>query len=1083
MATQTISQRIALEGADEILRALREIGAQGSAAFKQVEQAAIQASGNLGRFVGQVARVEAAFISLRTSAAAFGASVGAVASGFNRLDSAFSKTLRNASLLTLGLGGVVLAIGKLASGVGAASDEIDEQAAGLGISAEAYQKLSIAASDAGVDSQKFARGLNNLNKVLAEQAGPQLAAAQKELQKLGLRFADTPAGAKAAADAIAKLTGETDKLKKAAELARRAGLNIRFAPSVEGVKEAEKLIDRLQGRFGDLGKDTDKAGAALRRLGVSAFDPLTGKAKTADRALLEIAEAFTRIQDPAEKTRLAAALFGELMGRRFVDLLNKGAGGINKIGDSLGKLIIPKDQIEAAATFQTALTVLGAAAKSAREQLFNLFAGRLTPLAEAMTSAILRNFDNLKSGLENVIKTQIEPIIQNLITLLGGAGGAEDESQLEVIDLWTARFVAFRDAVLATVSAVAGAFRLLLSAAEEVAKVFNNIFGTNFTGATLLATAVVLKFLGVFGLLAATLRVVGGVFLLVVRGVGLLIAAFKALGAAAGLLRFIPLLFAGLVSLPVLIVAAVAAAGVAIVVFWDEIKAGAAATWEFVKQAFAAGWAFIKTGWEGLTGAASAVWQAIQAGVSALWDGIKATFAAGWEFITAGWEALKAAPQAVWDAIVAIVEGAWNRIRAFISSAAAGLGTVWDGAKTGAQSAWDGIAAGASALAGRIGGALSTAVSIITAPFRTIVNALTQTFNNVVTSAQNLTSQIQAIVSAGLDISQGVDVAAKLVAPFASAALQIRGLFSGLRNEAVSGLVAALDGVAAAIARVGQAAVAAVVPVRQLSAAAPQGGPVAPGGSVAAPSVASLVSPFQAASDQIRSIWQQLVDFLSSSIAGIDLSTALNLDASGITGAIQEIVAQFGAIGEAASQADQAIMSFADSAVQRLKDIAQAAQDAAGAVSDIGDGAGVDGGGGGAGGFARGGLVRGGGTSTSDSILARLSKDEFVVRAAAVNHFGPQVFAALNALRVPKFSMGGLAERFSPKVPRFAAGGLADLPAPRAGGRPIALTIDSGGAKEVFNVWADEDVAEKVVRYAVSRQVASAGRRSSAFGQ
>ena len=59
------------------------------------------------------------------------------------------------------------------------------------------------------------------------------------------------------------------------------------------------------------------------------------------------------------------------------------------------------------------------------------------------------------------------------------------------------------------------------------------------------------------------------------------------------------------------------------------------------------------------------------------------------------------------------------------------------------------------------------------------------------------------------------------------------------------------------------------------------------------------------------------------------------------------------------------------------------------------------GGGGGSGsgapGFAGGGRVRGPGTGTSDSILARLSTGEFVIRARAVQHYGAQVFERLNA--------------------------------------------------------------------------------------
>ena len=57
-------------------------------------------------------------------------------------------------------------------------------------------------------------------------------------------------------------------------------------------------------------------------------------------------------------------------------------------------------------------------------------------------------------------------------------------------------------------------------------------------------------------------------------------------------------------------------------------------------------------------------------------------------------------------------------------------------------------------------------------------------------------------------------------------------------------------------------------------------------------------------------------------------------------------------------------------------------------------------------GAATGGYITGPGTSTSDSILARLSNGEFVLRAAAVQHYGVDTLRAMNAKR---FAGGGLA--------------------------------------------------------------------------
>lgn len=58
--------------------------------------------------------------------------------------------------------------------------------------------------------------------------------------------------------------------------------------------------------------------------------------------------------------------------------------------------------------------------------------------------------------------------------------------------------------------------------------------------------------------------------------------------------------------------------------------------------------------------------------------------------------------------------------------------------------------------------------------------------------------------------------------------------------------------------------------------------------------------------------------------------------------------------------------------------------------------------------YATGGHVRGPGTGTSDSILARLSNGEYVMRAAAVRKWGVNALDRLNGLQLPKFADGGL---------------------------------------------------------------------------
>lgn len=112
--------------------------------------------------------------------------------------------------------------------------------------------------------------------------------------------------------------------------------------------------------------------------------------------------------------------------------------------------------------------------------------------------------------------------------------------------------------------------------------------------------------------------------------------------------------------------------------------------------------------------------------------------------------------------------------------------------------------------------------------------------------------------------------------------------------------------------------------------------------------------------------------------------------------------------------------------------------------------------------FAAGDMVRGPGTGTSDSIVARLSNGEFVMRAAAVQHYGPDLLRQINERRLPKFAEGGaVSDRFMPSIPAPSQS-LQDQinpPAPESFGS-LSLTI---GDKS-YGVQAPQQELHRLVR-------------------
>ena len=153
----------------------------------------------------------------------------------------------------------------------------------------------------------------------------------------------------------------------------------------------------------------------------------------------------------------------------------------------------------------------------------------------------------------------------------------------------------------------------------------------------------------------------------------------------------------------------------------------------------------------------------------------------------------------------------------------------------------------------------------------------------------------------------------------------------------------------------------------------------------------------------------------SSQSALQQLKTPLNEIANNINGVIRNsITGMLGDIAAGSVTLGEALRQFLLNIAQGLAQIA-AQQIASSLLSAIGGGAG-----GGIGGFlsgifsafAEGGPVRGPGTSTSDSIIARLSNGEFVINAKAVRFWGVGLFDQLNRLMSfdPSYLLKGYAE-------------------------------------------------------------------------
>lgn len=117
------------------------------------------------------------------------------------------------------------------------------------------------------------------------------------------------------------------------------------------------------------------------------------------------------------------------------------------------------------------------------------------------------------------------------------------------------------------------------------------------------------------------------------------------------------------------------------------------------------------------------------------------------------------------------------------------------------------------------------------------------------------------------------------------------------------------------------------------------------------------------------------------------------------------------------------------------------------------------------------GVVRGPGTDVSDSVLARLSKGEFVMRAAAVRAYGEDTMHAMNNIQMPsqRYAMGGMVPTSS--LPYFAAGGAIEK-----ADSILNLTI---GDQTFDGLKVPDNVAAKLKQFAIGQQTSSTGRKPS----
>lgn len=150
--------------------------------------------------------------------------------------------------------------------------------------------------------------------------------------------------------------------------------------------------------------ENNPATLAFNALGIAAYDT-SGKLKTADVVLSEVATKFASYKDGANKAAIATALFGE-QGVKLTPMLNRGAAGIESLkkeAQALG-IVIDADTARAAKEFNEVLARLQASGQGVALQLGKRLLPDMKLLAQAMETAT-RDGGTMDTVLDGVALT------------------------------------------------------------------------------------------------------------------------------------------------------------------------------------------------------------------------------------------------------------------------------------------------------------------------------------------------------------------------------------------------------------------------------------------------------------------------------------------------------------------------------------------------------------------------------------------------------------------------------------------------------------------------------------------------------
>lgn len=746
---KVLSIKFVADGIADVQKQIEELGKAGSDAAKTIADAF--AKTKIGAALSaQLDVLNRRFADVAAAGQAFGSSFTNVQRNLSAFTGAIQNSISRILQFKAALALATAGVAALFKSFGNNAEKITQTASALGVTTDQYQRLSAAAKDVGIEQ-------GALDRILA---------------KFTIGVEDAGDKADEASEKTKKLSGSLEQLAVKAEDGSTKIVTIRRGITDAG-KEAEKFSGITQTGVEGLlayAKALDGAGSASEKLAKAA-------------------------KDFGSKNALQAVLFFENLTFQFDENKRAAAGLIKPLTDL--ELLVGNRLDQAFDNLGTNLSLI-------KDRLLAVFAPAVTKVVESFTKLIQKNETQLVAWA-TTLNEYVLQIVQDFIAIMSGDLQNVSADNKWLVDLVTGvqEFGAAISYVFTEV--VPAAFRTLREYANQAAGYINAVFGTDFTGDSLLIVIALGYVTGAFSILTTGIT-------LAISVIGLAVNAFGLLGASIGLVTgFLkPLAFAigyvgaalaAIIGAPawvgIAIVAALAAAGALIYAYWDEIAAYASATWDSIVATASSAISAIANDFSKISTEWSAIFSKLGAGdLKGAFDEIYNQSVAFWSKLLANTqndirlinEALKAIGidlPAVWTAISDGASAAWDGVIEGASSLGTRLSPIWESVKASAASLWSGVEATARTIWNNVASIISSAASGIAeavgAVWTAASTAISGATAGVAETADSILNSIsQALAMAG-SIQGAIDLAASLVAPFSAAKDQIIAVWDQLR--------------------------------------------------------------------------------------------------------------------------------------------------------------------------------------------------------------------------------------------------------------------------------------------------------------